>query len=64
MPLAGSCQQKLKMLATSDCCPVPEEMDPQMTNFKNYGASVLIELQVAKQQEHMNTYEAKHPIFM
>lgn len=53
------------MLTTSDFCPLPEEMDPQMTNIKkNYGASVLMELQMAKQQEHMNSYEVKYPIFM
>lgn len=52
-------------MLTSDCCPVPEEMDPQMTNIKkSYRASVLIELQVAKQQEHVKSYEAKDPIFM
>lgn len=40
-------------------------MDTQMTNIKkNYGASVSMELQVAKLQEHMNSYEVKDPIFM
>lgn len=52
------------MLTTSDCCPVPEEMDPQMVNIKKYGASVLMELQMAKQQEHMSSHETKDPIFM
>lgn len=39
-------------------------MDAQMTCINKYGASVQTELQVAKQQEYMNSQEANDPIFM
>lgn len=64
-PLVVICHQKLKMMATTPDDTKETGMDAQMTHInKKYGASIYIELWVAKQQKHMNCLETEDPIFM
>lgn len=53
------------MMATTSDDTRETGMDAQMTHMnKKYGASIYIELWVAKHQKHMNFSEVEDPIFM